>query len=954
MDNSSNIDGNRTDNEYASSVPLCIPYARRDEQYAHWLPADYEKKLSEIRAAFSKIMEISRGKQSPHKFYTGHSERHSMAVEANIHRLIPGDKFMLLSELECFYLLGSAWLHDIGMFIHAMRECSLSGEEIRYKHHELSQKLICEDYVRLGVEEGDADIFGKLAYYHRRKAPLEECPEYSTGNGKGIRLRLLAAYLRLADGLDIDQTRVPDEDYAIVMTYGIPQEQKIHWIRSKLTKGTIIDIDESTITAIVKFPSNLDEFIKKKGKREADKIEFKRKIEQLYKNSIVEQLKSEVDSVKNTLIKNKITTFITVNFNVEKSYFDENLLQQVWIAVDADIFLHGPSSSTVYRIVLETILEITDENNLPAGTNGKNTDEVLENFICSMYSTVKNVRRCHFGLIKILRTIHEFWSEEAIIKMEEARIDICLSVQFYDSGKTALLLSKARPGISKRIKKNFQKIKSLDISRCEDKIPFIKAYAGLLLAIAEADKFLIRNNAMRFLENMPDNHYSKFVCKRYIEKASNFFCNDSPDDVTTKQPMRLGILLYGYSTYAIRTLCGFRDYIMANVVSDIVRKHDNESIHFPPHLVRSFFSNTDSDNCFEKKISDFFDIYVMEGQPKNIHSWAGIAHHDGYSYCQQLKKRGFTRVTLVADALAGSLLTQYYVVEYDELKKKFAEGAETPARGERDGSLFPRIHFLIHGANGFSEKYVYHSAGHLTAICCAIEKGRTQVILSTQTSKFLTENKIPCTPRVGEEKSSNRSIPLAEPEILKKDGWHMQRSYPTEKIRESVFMPYDWEYFQKKQALYTPSEDKIRFSEIDYIITEQRSVHTRELAAQKNSVHASDNQLKTPREYVIGPKLLVDRRIPAFDLDEKPDSHNNKPSLNDLLKKGYEDAGSALAGRPLGNRRQTATGSRTEKDGATEDKGQVGHESQFGNGELTATNLTDGNQKEENDSKKDV
>lgn len=912
MGDAATNDNAGTDNEYASSVPLCIPYARRDEQYAHWLPPEYEKKLEEIRAAFLKIMEISRGKQSPYKFYTGHSERHSVAVEANIHRLIPGDKYKLLSELECFYLLGSAWLHDIGMFIYAMRDCSLSGEEIRYKHHELSQKLICEEYVRLGVDEGDADIFGKLAYYHRRKAPLEECPEYSTGNGKGIRLRLLAAYLRLADGLDIDQTRVPDEDYAIVMTYGIPQEQKIHWIRSKLTKGTIIDIDESTITAIVKFPSNLDEFIKKKGKKEADKKEFKHKIETLYKNSIVEQLRSEVESVKNTLIKNKITTFITVNFNVEKSYFDENLLQQVWIAVDADIFLHGPSSSTVYRIVLETILEIIDENNAALGTVLKSTEEVLKNFICSMYGTVKNVRRCHFGLIKMLRTIHEFWGEDSQIKIVEALKEITAHAAHYRSAAAKQILQKARPGVSAKIEQASVLLDKMKDSCCDDKIAFIKIYAEMLLALSEADKFLIRHNAMRFLENTPEHHYSKVTCNRYIAQKIDSYCSGEHAQKTDPPTARLGILLYGYSTYAIRTLCGFRDYIMAKVVSGVVDRQRGASITFPPHLAQIFFSNIDCNNCFEKNISDFFDIYIMEGQPKNIHSWTGVAHHDGYSYCQQLEKRGFTRVTLVTDALAGSLLTQYYVVKPDSVRPYLVDLSKTPPLGKDNEHLFPRIHYLIHGANGFSQKYVYHSAGHLTAICCAIEKGRTQVVLATQTSKFLSENKIPDNQEMQEDETSNRSIPRAEPEIIKKDGWLMQRSYPKEKIRDSIFMPYDWEYFQKKRTVYTPSEDKIRFSEIDYIITERRAVHTRELAATIGHTAERANELSAPNEYLIGPKLQVDRRRPEFDLSDEQ---------NKALRKGYEKAGAALANLDASTAGQPGGGSQTGNGGQASNKG---------------------------------
>ena len=136
-----------------------------------------------------------------------------------------------------------------------------------------------------------------------------------------------------------------------------------------------------------------------------------------------------------------------------------------------------------------------------------------------MYATVKNVRRCHFGLIKMLRTIYGFWSEDALANMGVARKEIEASAVTYNSSEIKSILSKARPSVSERIADTLKTIQSLNISLSDDKLAFIKAYAGLLLALSEADKFLIRNNAMRFLENLPDNHYSKFTCKRYIEKA---------------------------------------------------------------------------------------------------------------------------------------------------------------------------------------------------------------------------------------------------------------------------------------------------------------------------------------------------------------------------------------------------------------------------------------------------
>ena len=351
--------------------------------------------------------------------------------------------------------------------------------------------------------------------------------------------------------------------------------------------------------------------------------------------------------------------------------------------------------------------------------------------------------------------------------------------------------------------------------------------------------------------------------------------------------MRIGILLYGFSTYAIRTLCGFRDYIIARLLDNIASKYSK----FPPYLSKYISARFSGKSCFETDMSDLFDIYVMEGQPKNIQSWRGTIYHDGYTYCEKIKKRGFCNVTLVADAIAGTLLSQYFSINVEQLRlfnKNCMGGEETihyppiveksENNNEEKYCLFPRINYLILGANGFSEKYVYHSAGHLAAICDANERGRTEIILATQTSKFLNESRIPG----NNLKTSSRCIPLPNHSFTDKDGWSIMHSCSKENVRSSVFIPYDDGYFTKKTSLYTPSEEKIRFFEIDYVITEKQHYSTLDLASED-----IPQEKKPPKSvYSRGPKMLVDRRV----LEPQTDY-----SQNSELLKGFERAGEKLA-----------------------------------------------------------
>ncbi len=85
------------------------------EYWENWL-GDKDSKLSmdlmTIRNAVEKKYANHHDIALP--FYTPHGKEHSEEVENLIHRLIPKERYLKLKEMERFYLLSSAWLHDVG------------------------------------------------------------------------------------------------------------------------------------------------------------------------------------------------------------------------------------------------------------------------------------------------------------------------------------------------------------------------------------------------------------------------------------------------------------------------------------------------------------------------------------------------------------------------------------------------------------------------------------------------------------------------------------------------------------------------------------------------------------------------------------------------------------------------------------------------------------------------
>ena len=158
------------------------------------------------------------------------------------------------------------------------------------------------------------------------------------------------------------------------------------------------------------------------------------------------------------------------------------------------------------------------------------------------------------------------------------------------------------------------------------------------------------NNKRISLRYSAYRYFSQFLQKPIYESTIN-----TPEQRIPK----FNILLYGYSELVMKTLCGFRDVILEDLLFKHCQKIDNE-------FKQQNDNNKQSSSAqyplfhkinFERKASDYFRIFCCEGQPKNHTAWEGrLLYHDGTRYALSLIERGFHGVHVIPDAVAPSLI----------------------------------------------------------------------------------------------------------------------------------------------------------------------------------------------------------------------------------------------------------------------------------------------------------
>ena len=229
-------------------------------------------RLQDLRAGVEPIY-----KNRLHRHFTDHSIEHCDRVGSLAEKLLAPLK-KKLSDDEGSILYGGAYLHDIGMHNEAAGQtrrlaarlkqsrqdwAKIDFESrldlIRKYHHEISADMVFSS-VRsgtplIGFTLDDKDMPGEVAAICEAHCVDTAAPRYEELIAKPerptMRLRLLAAILRLADVLDeahhralVNQARVLE----------LPLESKMHWWRHYYTREVEVDPVKNRITIVFEFP----------------------------------------------------------------------------------------------------------------------------------------------------------------------------------------------------------------------------------------------------------------------------------------------------------------------------------------------------------------------------------------------------------------------------------------------------------------------------------------------------------------------------------------------------------------------------------------------------------------------------------------------------------------------------------------------------------------------------
>ncbi|MEM2130491.1 MAG: hypothetical protein QXZ70_07835 [Candidatus Bathyarchaeia archaeon] len=174
--------------------------------------------------------------QNAHPNFTSHGPDHSVSIITNLEKLIPRDSWSKLSPLEILLLLSSAWLHDIGMADYngelykavTEEERKRVSQSYREQHAIRSEKYITNpiNYKRLQLDRPLAEIIGTICKAHVNEYDLKNISSkwgpisgYETYGE--VRVRFLAALLRLADACDLGSKRVKE---VLITVYNIPHK----------------------------------------------------------------------------------------------------------------------------------------------------------------------------------------------------------------------------------------------------------------------------------------------------------------------------------------------------------------------------------------------------------------------------------------------------------------------------------------------------------------------------------------------------------------------------------------------------------------------------------------------------------------------------------------------------------------------------------------------------------
>lgn len=179
--------------------------------------------------------------------FTDHGVNHCRRIIEVFDKLIPDTVLSQLNSTEIYFLLSSAWLHDLGMMVQQIGEERLEPKEIRERHNELTKNYLLEKNKYREYEiysENEARIIADICLCHRKASIPAVCDATVPIGPDVVHARFLCALLRLGDEMDMDYRRASECTADLIQLRG---DSVNHWKACQLINGISCDATNSTI-----------------------------------------------------------------------------------------------------------------------------------------------------------------------------------------------------------------------------------------------------------------------------------------------------------------------------------------------------------------------------------------------------------------------------------------------------------------------------------------------------------------------------------------------------------------------------------------------------------------------------------------------------------------------------------------------------------------------------------
>ena len=278
-------------------------------------------KKSRLEEIQNKIKPLLNRTTNVNIDFTEHDVNHALRVEAFYSICIPNIE-EILTEDEKYLLIISTLIHDIGMVGRSKHRLEENYDtEIRNSHNYRSGDFIIDYHRELGVMDREARVIRKIAEGHRLVDLSSITNLQPFGMGNNIRIRLLAALLRLCDELDLLEERAPQ----LVQEYlNVNPESAKHFVLHRTFDGVVLEGENIKIVSHVP-NKKLEEEVKKLYEGINDKFQQVKPI--LQENNInVNSIEMSMDT--KDVVKQDILLFMTKVENVIEEEIVSNFEQE--------------------------------------------------------------------------------------------------------------------------------------------------------------------------------------------------------------------------------------------------------------------------------------------------------------------------------------------------------------------------------------------------------------------------------------------------------------------------------------------------------------------------------------------------------------------------------------------------------------------------------------------------